>query len=82
MSDTNIYTLVDAPLQVIANKLGTDTKELSKNEELVESLLKERKESGSQKRKAKSKASRQRQKDEIKEHFNVIKNKVFKRKKK
>ena len=78
IADANLLSFVDAPLQIIANRLNTDEKELSKNEEYVEFLYKGHKENKTMKKRSRSEASKQRQKDEIKEHYNIIKDKVTK----
>ncbi len=77
----NFYGIVDAPLQVIAKKIETENLELSDNEKLVEELSNMRKEKRTYKIKSRHQENTRRQKDEIKEHLNIIKNRVFKRNK-
>lgn len=77
----NLYGLVDAPLSVIAKKLDKKNLELTEREKLVESLGTIRKEKNTDKRKARHKVNAKRQKDEIKEHFSIIKDRLFKKKK-
>jgi uncharacterized membrane protein YgaE (UPF0421/DUF939 family) len=78
----NFYGIVDAPLEVIAKKIKKGSNELSEKEKLVESLANISKTKKSNKRKVRHKENVKRQKEEIREHLNIIKKRVFKEKKK
>lgn len=90
----NFFSLIDAPLEKLADKLeGKEKKveevQLSKKEQYVEDLAskyrKEQNEAKEQKKQEQKQKSRERaleQKEELKEHLRVIKNSIFKSKSK
>lgn len=89
----NLFELIDAPLEALANKIEGTTpsepelteiqKKLNKMAEDYEVEVKETKKEKKEKKKEeirrKSKENADKQKQEIKEHLNVIKKKVFKK---
>lgn len=78
----NLLGLVDAPLGALAKKGENKKRELSENEKLVESLANKEKEKGTNKKKIKRQENVKKQGNKIKEHLNIIKNKIFRKKEK
>ena len=91
----NFYEMIDAPLEKLANKLEGKEKvdTLTKTQQelndiydtynsLIEETTKKKKELKKQKVKEQSEQRALEQKEQIKEHLNTIKNKVFKKKEK
>lgn len=91
----NFFELLDAPLEAIANKLSPKKEEkvLTKNEKALEEIVgqygeqiekmdQEKKEAKKKEIKERSEERAKLQKEEMKEHWNIIKSKMFKKKEK
>ena len=83
----NFYEIIDAPFQAISNKIQHNQPQKSKAEQIVEKLTEEYKEQQKIKKKEKKERIKERsnqnaekQKQEIKEHLNIIKNSITKKK--
>ena len=76
----NLLSAVDAPLEVVNKLSKSEKKELSKKEKLVEELKNSHIAKSVNKRKEKHQKHAQRQKREIKEHFDTVKGRIFKKK--
>lgn len=77
----NFYEFIDMPLEAIANKLEGKEPELTDKEKKLNEMAKEYEQLNKQKVKENSEKNAEEQKEQIKNHWNIIKNKVFNRKK-
>ena len=78
----NLLELLDLPLEVIANKIEGKQPELTETEIYLNELAEEFDKEVKEKTKENSQKNAETQKKEIVEHLSIIKNKIFKRKKK
>ena len=76
----NFYQVIDAPLQLIANKIENKKIEQDSKEQYVDQLFENHKEKKKEEIKQRSEENAKKQKREIKEHLHVIKNGLFKKK--
>ena len=77
----NFYEFIDMPLEAIANKLEGKEPELTDKEKKLNEMAKEYEQLNKQKVKENSEKNAEEQKEQIKNHWNIIKDKVFNRKK-
>ena len=75
----NFYEFIDMPLEALANKLEGKEPELTETEKMLNDLAKEYEKENKQKIKENSEKNAEHQKNQIKEHWNTIRNKVFNR---
>lgn len=78
----NLFEIIDAPLEVIANRLESKPEEVNPVEEKVEKLYKDFEEKNKKEVRKRSHENAEKQKKEIVEHLSIIKNKLFSKNKK